>query len=164
MVKVSVGLPVFNGENFLDEAIRSVLGQTFEDFALVIADNASTDRTGDIIGAAAAADQRVRQLRNPRNCGAAANYNRVWAASRGGYFKWIAHDDRILPTYLAKTLAALETDPAAVLCNTVIRHIDARGEPLGDYVSVLENARRRGRQRVWPRSSCSRIRRSTFSD
>jgi glycosyltransferase involved in cell wall biosynthesis len=137
MPKVSIGLPVYNGADYVEEAIASVLCQTFEDLELVVCDNASTDRTADICRAAEAADRRVRYLRNDRNLGAAPNYNRVWAATSGEYFKWIAHDDRIKPRYIAMTLAALEAEPAAVLCNTVIDHIDAAGEHLGYYRSVL---------------------------
>ena len=134
---MSLGLPVHNGEDYLEQAIRSVLRETFEDFELAICDNASTDRTSEICREAAAADRRIRYIRNERNLGAAANYNRVFAATSGAYFKWIAHDDRIKPSYIAATLAALEADPSAVLCNTVIDHIDARGEHLGVYRSVL---------------------------
>lgn len=137
MPRVSIGLPVYNGEDYLEQAIGSVLRQTFEDLELVICDNASTDRTGEICRAAAAADERVRYLRNERNLGAAPNYNRAWAESSGQYFKWIAHDDRIKPIYLTTTLAALEADPSAVLCNTVIDQIDAEGKHLGCYRSVL---------------------------
>lgn len=140
MVRVSIGLPVYNGENFLEEAIRSVLTQTFSDLELVISDNASTDRSGQICGDYAASDRRVRYFRNARNLGAVPNYNRVFRESSGTYFKWLAHDDLIQPRYVEATVAALDSNPDAVLCNTVVDYIDAEGEHLAYYHSVLPYA------------------------
>lgn len=137
---VSIGLPVFNGEAFLEEAIRSVLAQSMGDLELIVSDNASTDRTAEIARDYAASDARVRYARNEQNLGAAANYNRTFALARGRYFKWLAHDDRLLPEYLARTVSVLETQPDVVLCNTVVRYIDAQGRPLGTYRSILDRA------------------------
>ncbi|MFO1038563.1 MAG: glycosyltransferase family 2 protein [Geminicoccaceae bacterium] len=137
---VSVGIPVYNGENYLEEAIRSVLAQTLDDLELVICDNASSDRTEEICRDYAAKDPRVRALRNPQNLGAIPNYNRVFDESRGRYFKWLAHDDRIKPTYLAATVAALEAASRAVLCNTVVDYIGPAGEHRGYYDTSLAHA------------------------
>jgi glycosyltransferase involved in cell wall biosynthesis len=63
--KVSIGLAVYNGEQYLDEAISSILSQTFEDFELVICDNASVDSTAEICARFAASDERIRYYRNP---------------------------------------------------------------------------------------------------
>lgn len=134
---VSIGLPVFNGEAFLEEAIHSVLGQTMGDLELVISDDASTDRTSEICRDWAGTDRRLRVLRNPENIGAARNYNRTFAESRGRYFRWLAHDDRLRPGYLAATVPVLEADPSVVLCNTTVDYIDERGEPIGTYRSPL---------------------------
>jgi hypothetical protein len=134
---VSIGLPVFNGAAYLEDAIRSVLAQTLDDLELVISHNASTDRTAEICRDWAATDRRVRYLRNLQNLGAAPNYNRTFAESRGRYFKWLAHDDRLRPGYLAATVAVLEADPSVVLCNTTVAYIDAQGAPLGEYRSPL---------------------------
>ncbi|MGH8296641.1 MAG: glycosyltransferase family 2 protein, partial [Steroidobacteraceae bacterium] len=99
---VSVGLPVFDGEAFLEDAIRSALEQTLGDLELILCDNASSDRTAEICCDHAARDPRVRYFRNPRNLGAAANYNLAFSHARGRYFKWLAHDDCMLPSFLAK--------------------------------------------------------------
>ena len=136
---VSVGIPVFNGENYLDEAIRSVLSQTVDDLELVICDNASTDRTRQICQDHAAADQRVVYVRNEQNLGAIPNYNKTFDIARGSYFKWLAHDDRILPTFLATTVGALENDPSAVLCNSVVEYIGRNGQRLANYETVLKD-------------------------
>ena len=137
---VTIGIPVFNGELYLEEAIRSVLAQTRDDLELVISDNASTDRTQEICSDYAGKDRRVRYFRSARNLGAAPNYNICFGHARGRYFKWLAHDDRISPTYVAKTTRVLETRPDAVLCNAVVSYIDGTGAPLGLYNTRLAKA------------------------
>lgn len=141
MPRVTIGLPVYNGENYLAEAIGSVLLQTFDDLELIIYDNASSDHTAEICRDAAASDPRVHYFRNEHNLGAARNYNLAWQRGIGEYFKWLAHDDRMKPAYVATTLAALEADPEAVLCNTVVDYIGPAGEHLGYYRSVLQHCR-----------------------
>jgi glycosyltransferase involved in cell wall biosynthesis len=138
--KVSVALPVFNGESFLAQAIESVLAQSFTDLELVICDNASTDATQAIGEAFVCRDPRVRYHRNPSNLGAAPNYNKAFALSRGRYFKWLAHDDLIEPDYLQQTVAALDARPELVLCNTAVDVIDEAGRVIGSYSSVLGRA------------------------
>ncbi len=130
--RVTIGLPVYNGERFIREAIESVLGQSYGDLELLISDNASTDGTEDICREYAAADQRVRYLRNERNLGAAPNYNRLVVEARGEYFKWAAHDDVCKPTFVETCLAVLEADPTVILCHPRTSIIDARGEVLQD--------------------------------
>lgn len=114
---VSLGMPVHNGERFVGEAIDSVLAQSFEDFELLIADNASTDATPSICRDYALRDSRIRYVRHSRNLGAARNFNFTFEHSRGTYFKWMAHDDLIAPTYLERCLERFECGPAPlVLC------------------------------------------------
>lgn len=137
---VSVGLPVYNGENYIAEAIGSVLAQTCGNLELIIQDNASTDRTAEICRGFLAKDSRVRYYRNPRNLGAAPNYNLAYNLARGRYFKWLAHDDRMLPGYLEAATQALEARPDAVLCNSVARYIDGDGQFIGLYDSGLDKA------------------------
>lgn len=140
MARVSIGLPVFNGENFLESAIRSVLEQSFDDLELVISDNASTDRTETIARDFAASDRRVRYHRNARNLGAAPNYNRTVELATGALFKWLSHDDRLLPGYLEATVAALDDAPDAVLAHTTVDYIDAGGTVFWHYDSGLDLA------------------------
>jgi len=97
---VTLGMPVFNGENFIKEAIDSILAQTFTDFELIITDNASTDATAAIVAEYVNADPRVQYIHNGKNIGAAANYNVSYNMARGKYMKWCAHDDRISPNFL----------------------------------------------------------------
>jgi len=134
---VSVGMPVYNGETYLEVAISSVLAQSFDDLELIICDNASTDRTAEICQDYAARDRRIRYFRNPQNLGAAPNYNLAFSHARGRYFKWLAHDDRMTPTYLAKTVRVLDERTDAVLCNSVVQYIDQNGAPIGLYNTGL---------------------------
>lgn len=128
-VRVSIGLPVFNGENYIRDAIDALLDQTFTDFELIISDNASTDRTREHCLAYAAADRRIRYVRNDRNIGGSANYGRVFALSSGEYFQWAAHDDVCRPEFLARCVEALQRDPSVVLAYPRTRTIDAAGTP-----------------------------------
>jgi glycosyltransferase involved in cell wall biosynthesis len=125
--RVSIGLPVYNGENFLKEALDSILAQTFTDFELVISDNASTDRTEDLCREYAACDKRIRYSRNPENLGAGWNNNRVCEISTGEYFKWWAHDDLCAPEFLERCVAVLDRDPSVVLCHSKVTVIDGQG-------------------------------------
>jgi glycosyltransferase involved in cell wall biosynthesis len=123
--RVSIGLPVYNGERYLARTIASILAQDFGDFELVICDNASTDRTAAICGAFAERDARIRYHRNPRNLGAGPNYDRCFHLARGTYFKWAAHDDSLAPDFLSRTVAAMDAAPDAVLCTVGVAEIDA---------------------------------------
>ncbi len=125
--RVSIGLPVYNGENYLAEAIDSVLVQTFADFELIICDNGSTDRTEEICRGYAAADPRVRYHRNPQNLGASANFGRTFELATGEYFRWLAHDDLMAPECLERCVAALDQQPDAVLAQPLVGLIDAKG-------------------------------------
>ena len=113
--RVSVGIPVYNGEKYLAEAIESALSQTYSDFEVVIADNASTDKTPDICKVFAEKDERVRYVRNPENLGASPNYRRVFELARGEYFCWMPADEAMLPQYLEKLVAVLDNEPDVVL-------------------------------------------------
>ena len=135
--RVSIGLPVFNGERYLARAIDSVLEQDFRDLELIVCDNASTDRTADICAAYARRDARVQYYRNPRNLGAGPNYDRCFGLARGTYFKWAAHDDRLAPGYLSRTVAALEAAPGAVLCTTGVAEIGPGDEVRRIYRNVF---------------------------
>jgi glycosyltransferase involved in cell wall biosynthesis len=137
---ISIGLPVYNGENYLAAAIESISAQSFKDFELIISDNASTDRTSEICRYYMKHDKRVRYFRNKRNLGAAPNYNRTYDLARGKYFKWTAHDDMLCPDFLKKCVKALEADSKAVLCQSLIEYIDENEKSLGIYDSQLAGA------------------------
>jgi glycosyltransferase involved in cell wall biosynthesis len=126
--RVSIGLPVFNGERFLRAAIESILAQTFADFELIISDNASTDATPAICEEYARRDGRIRYVRQTENRGGAWNFNHLFSLARGSYFKWAACDDMIAPTYLERCVEALDRRPEAVLVQTRVIKINDRGD------------------------------------
>jgi glycosyltransferase involved in cell wall biosynthesis len=128
MPRVSIGLPVFNGERFVESAIRCALDQTFEDFELIIWDNASTDRTPEICRDLAAGDPRISYSRGDANVGAARNFNRTFESATGEYFKWAACDDICRPQFLERCVAELDKDPELVLCHTKTLEIDVNGD------------------------------------
>jgi glycosyltransferase involved in cell wall biosynthesis len=134
---LSIGLPVYNGERYVLEAITALLAQTYRDFELIIMDNASTDRTPEICRRAAESDSRVRYFRNDSNIGPVRNFNRVFGLAKGKYFKWAAHDDTYAPEYLAKCIAVLDHDPGVVLCTSRTRVIGEHGETLREHVPEL---------------------------
>lgn len=135
---VSIGLPVYNGENFIEEALDSILRQTFSDFELIICDNASTDRTAEICQQYAAQDSRIRYYRNSKNIGAAPNYNLTFERSQGKYFKWAPHDDTIAPDFIARCVEVLEQDPAVCLCYTGMAYTNASGETIKTFTHILD--------------------------
>jgi glycosyltransferase involved in cell wall biosynthesis len=129
---VAVGMPVYNGSAHLGGALDSILAQTFGDFELIIADNASTDGTEEICREYAGRDSRIRYIRNAENLGASANFNQVFEVSSGGtYFRWAAHDDLLAPTCLEKHKQILDNGPAsAVTSITLRRYISWDGQRL----------------------------------
>ena len=132
---VSICLPVYNGENYVREAITSILEQTFEDFELIISDNASTDGTDEICRDAATRDPRVRHYRAEVNRGLAWNHNRAFDLARGRYLAWIGHDDLMGRHYISRCVEALEKDAGAVLAFAGFLYIDDKG-------SVIERGER----------------------
>jgi glycosyltransferase involved in cell wall biosynthesis len=132
---VSIGLPVYNGANYLRTAIDTVLLQTYPNLELIVSDNASTDQTVEICAEAAARDRRVRVLRNRTNIGAAGNYNQVFQAAAGRYFKWAAHDDVLSPTFVERAVEVLERNADVVLCCSKTGRINEAGEAEGTYLS-----------------------------
>ncbi len=127
--RVSIGLPVYNGEPFLAQALAALQAQTACDWELIISDNASTDRTGEIALEAVRQDPRLRYHRNPQNLGALANFLRVLELARGDYFMWAAHDDRWSEEYVARLAARLDADPLAVLATPQTTYIGRDGRP-----------------------------------
>lgn len=111
----------------------SILAQTYQDFELVISDNASTDCTQRICQEYAAKDSRIRYYRNEKNIGAPKNFNRVFELSSGEYFKWAAYDDVHAPKYLQKCISVLDRDPSVILCHSITGRIDEHGILVGIY-------------------------------
>lgn len=125
--RLAIGLPVRNGARFLAAALDTLLGQSFADFEVLVADNASTDATADIAAEYARRDARVRYHRHRENIGASGNFNFCFTATHGELFKWAACDDRLAPTFLERCIEVLDTRPEVVLAATRAVEIDSQG-------------------------------------
>ena len=131
--RLSIGLPVYNGEKFLSEALDSLIGQTYKDFELIVSDNASTDGTADICRRYAEQDSRIRYVRQTHNIGLTANHDFVVDEARGELFKYAAYDDLYGRELLARCVEALDADPDAALAHSWSAMIDESGTVLGTF-------------------------------
>jgi glycosyltransferase involved in cell wall biosynthesis len=135
--RVSIGLPVYNGENYLEKSLESLQAQTFSEFELIISDNASNDRTREICLDYASRDRRIQYHHIDINVGGANNFNQLAFLASGEYFKWAAHDDLCAPQFVEKCIEVLENDPSTVLCYPRTILIDERGTAFGKYADGL---------------------------
>lgn len=131
--RVTVCVPVRNGQKYLARCLDSILAQTFGDFELIICDNASADATESICHRYVASDSRIRYMRQDRNIGPAANFNCGVALSKGEYFHWQAHDDLIAPDFLSRCVEVLDSDSSVVLAYPDTIVIDEKGRELETY-------------------------------
>jgi Glycosyl transferase family 2 len=138
---VSIGMPVYNTEQHIRQALNSLLAQDYEHFELIISDNASTDGTQDICLDYAARDKRIRYYRNDRNMGIAWNLNRVFGLSSGEYFKWAGSHDYVSPSFVSTCKRILDTDPRVVLAYPFARLVDARDETITEIVPEMIDTR-----------------------
>ena len=126
--RISIGIPVYNGENYIKDCIDSILAQTFEDFEIIISDNASTDGTQEICERYAELDPRIKYYRAKTNRGAFPNFNRAFELSCAPYFKWACHDDVLREDFLESCLEVLEKDREIVVCHARELFINGKGE------------------------------------
>ena len=122
--RVTVAMPVRNGESHLAAAVRSLLAQTFENLELLVSDNASTDGTADILAEFAAADARVSVVRRSSAVPAATNFNSLLRSARGHYFMWAADDDLWEPHFIERLAALLDVDETAALAFSAFANVD----------------------------------------
>lgn len=126
---VTIGMPVYNGARYLEEAVRSLLKQTEGDFVLLISDNCSTDATPAICQLLASEDPRIEYHRQSRNLGAVGNFEFLLRTARSPFFMWAAHDDIRSPDCLSESLAILSGNPKAAGCATAVQVVDDAGSP-----------------------------------
>ena len=124
--RLTIGLPVYNGEAFLAQSLESLLGQTYEDFDLLISDNASTDGTAEICQRYARQDHRIRYIRQPVNIGLIPNENFVIRQATGELFKLAAHDDLYGRDLLKRCIEALDSHPEVVAAHCWEARIDSK--------------------------------------
>jgi glycosyltransferase involved in cell wall biosynthesis len=141
--RLTIGLPVYNGENFLAEAIEALLGQTYEDFELLISDNSSSDRTESICRTYAKLDSRVRYVRQERNIGRVPNHNFVIERTTTELFKMAAHDDLYARDLLKRCVDALDEHPEAIVAHSWEARVDEDGKLISalSYSAVADTRR-----------------------
>lgn len=141
--KLTIGMPVYNGERYIREAIESILAQSFTDFELIISDNASTDSTEVICKEYLSQDQRIKYIRQNKNIGAPKNFRFLLEQATGEFFIWFAHDDRWDSTYFKKAIEVLDVnhDCGLVFSNFVVRNLDTNEEKKIYAKSVVSNNR-----------------------
>jgi glycosyltransferase involved in cell wall biosynthesis len=131
--RLTIGLPVYNGEEYLAESLDALLGQSYTDFELIITDNASTDGTAAICHRYVRADRRVRYERLAKNIGAAGNHNYVFSLARGELFKWASHDDLYGRDLVKRCVEALDEHPEMILAHSWLATIDPAGKVIAPY-------------------------------
>jgi len=134
----SLGVPVFNGEVYIEECLQSLVAQPQPNIEIVISDNASTDATEEICRSFAKSDHRIVYLRHMENRGAAWNYNECFRRSSGEFFSWTAHDDRRSSNFVEVSLAAFdEVGPDHVVVVGKSEFIDDAGATIGPDTDIM---------------------------
>jgi glycosyltransferase involved in cell wall biosynthesis len=132
---VSIGMPVYNGERFIREALDSLLAQSYQNFELIILDNASTDRTEEACREFEKKDQRVKYYKNERNLGGTYSLKRLLESAKGEYFMWAAHDDIWQPDFISACVNLLENNKNAGMAFSNAINIDLFGRVIRTYPS-----------------------------
>jgi glycosyltransferase involved in cell wall biosynthesis len=145
--RLTIGLPVYNGEKYVAESLEALLGQSFTDFELIISDNASTDSTGDICRRYEKQDSRVRYFRQRQNIGLAPNHNFVAEQARSQLFKWASNDDLYARDLLERCIDALDKYPDVVLAHSWTAMVDESGVVTKAFKYPLNTASQRAPER-----------------
>lgn len=130
MPRVSIVLPVYNGEKYLKESIDSIIVQTYKDWELIIVNDCSTDNTISIAEKYAAIDERIKIINNKVNMRLPRSLNIGFADAVGEYLTWTSDDNIYLPTALAEMVAFLDSYPGCFLVTAEMDIIDKDGNTL----------------------------------
>lgn len=150
--RLTVGLPVKNGERYIEGALRALLRQTWEDYVLLVADNQSDDRTAEIVQDFAAGDSRIRYVRHEPDIGVARNFSWLVQKAETELFRWQCVDDLLLPDLTTKCIEALDANPQAVMTYCRTMFIDADGVETAAYddrMHILDDSPRVRFRRVY---------------
>jgi glycosyltransferase involved in cell wall biosynthesis len=127
---VSIGMPAYNGDQYIRKALDALLNQSYENFELIISDNASTDLTSQICAEYSAKDQRVKVYTQETNIGAVRNFQYVLEKAQGAYFMWAAVDDDWMPDFIREMVNELESNPEAGVAMSAVDRVYPNGELL----------------------------------
>ena len=135
---VSIGMPVYNEEQFVEQAIVSLLVQDYTNFELIISDNASTDKTKEICLKYSKNDSRIRFYSRETNTDATTNFNYVASIAKGDFFMWASGHDMRDPTFISRCLTTFEKSTSIVLCYSDATWIDEDGNNIGNEQSDID--------------------------
>lgn len=133
---ITIGMPVFNDIEYIEESLNSVLNQSFTDFELIISDDGSTDGSGDFCKEFAKKDARIKYYRQPKNLGISKNMEWLLNQSSAKYFVWAGDDDLMDKNYLQTLFNLLENNPNCISAFSPCQLIDNEGEPISDIIQV----------------------------
>jgi len=136
---VSIGLPVYNGENYLQTTLNALLEQSYNNIQIIVSDNGSDDKTQKICQRTLAKDKRVKYYRSEVNRGATHNFEKVLELSSGKYFMWCGHDDLYRPDFIKRCVSKLEEDGSVDFCSTSLCFIDESGEYIEPFQEGFDN-------------------------
>ena len=136
VAKISICIPVYNGQLYIRECIESVLSQEFKDFEILVMDNCSSDKTKEII--LDIQDERIKYLCNESNIGSIGNFNKCIQQANADYFLLLPHDDLLLPNALSSFNAILENHDVSFVYSS-IRIIDEKGKKIRDNINHEED-------------------------
>ena len=145
--KVSIGLPVYNGEPFIRDSIDSILSQTFRDFELIISDNCSTDKTEIICKEYAERDSRILYVKQSTNIGGTKNFEFVLGKATGEYFMWMAADDKLHPLFIEKLYQTMLAHHDLIVVMSDVLNVSNKDEIL--YTKKLDNIRIADVEKNW---------------
>lgn len=134
-VKLFIGMPVYNGEKYIYEAVNSIISQDFSGWSLLISDNCSTDDTARIAQELAEKDSRIEYVRQAENIGAMGNFQYLVEGADCKYFMWAAADDLWESNYLSDCVAALDADEDVQFAGGGVKNIDPEGNIVRIYKS-----------------------------
>lgn len=136
---VSVCIPAYNNSATIANTIQSILGQTYQNIEVIIADDKSSDNTVEIVEAIAAENERVKLYRNEQNLGMVGNWNHCLALCKGEFIKLICADDMIEPTAIEEEARAMQEHPTVNLVESDTRLVDINGKTTGAFKRYHKN-------------------------
>ena len=136
---ITIVLPVYNGSRYLSESIQSCVNQTYENWELIIVDDASTDDTPEIISSWLERDSRIKAIRNVNNLKLPGSLNAGFALASGDYFTWTSDDNRYLPEALSVMEKYLNQNIAVDVVYSSVWIIDENGKRLREAYAEKEN-------------------------
>lgn len=132
MAEVTIGMPVYNDKDFIEQSLQSLLIQTFKNFVLIISDDCSTDGSAEICLEYAKIDRRIKYLRQPQNLGISKNMEFLLSLAETKYFMWAGDDDLYEKDFIEKLKIKLESIPGSISAFSDYEWIDEENYNIGE--------------------------------